>query len=181
MARWREAPRFRRAPLGTRGYALDEVDAFVAMLMPALRAEPQAPPLSAADVGWVTFGKAPMGARGYDVADVDAFLDEAERELRARETDTPPPAPEPLGPVDVGALRLRIASADLPRSVLGRGYNVDEVDSFLRSVDDALTRHGWFAADEVRRASFSSVFRGYDVGAVDLLLDDLERGLRGRG
>lgn len=72
-------PKFRPAPLGRRGYATEEVDAF---LEAAERGE-----MTAEDVHNVAFGRSPFGSRGYDWEEVDAHLNDLERRLRRRSAE----------------------------------------------------------------------------------------------
>jgi DivIVA domain-containing protein len=74
-----------RPPLGRRGYAPDEVDAFLTRAAEALTtlALRRAPQLTADEVHAVVFGKPPLGrGRGYDEDQVDELLDRIEHALR---------------------------------------------------------------------------------------------------
>lgn len=73
---------FKRPPIGKRGYAEDEVDAYLQVIAAALDGNES---LTANDVHNVIFGKPPIGKRGYDEGQVDAFLDAIENQLRLQE------------------------------------------------------------------------------------------------
>jgi DivIVA domain-containing protein len=74
-------------------------------------------------------------------------------------------------------LATRVASATFPTTRVREGYAVDEVDAFLARVAAAL-RAGEPVAQMVEEARFRPVAfkRGYDMGAVDALLDEVTRG-----
>jgi DivIVA domain-containing protein len=68
--------RFDRPPFGSRGYHVDEVDAFLDRVERALAGELT---MTAAEVRQARFNKPPLFARrGYDELQVDAFLDRLE-------------------------------------------------------------------------------------------------------
>ncbi|WP_298175790.1 DivIVA domain-containing protein [Saccharomonospora sp.] len=69
---------FDNAPIGRRGYAKAEVDAFVARIAETLEGEDD---LTAAEVHHVQFGRPLLGRRGYDEQQVDEFLDLVEEQL----------------------------------------------------------------------------------------------------
>ncbi len=69
---------FDNAPLGRRGYAKAEVDAFVTRIAETLEGEDD---LTAAEVHHVQFGRPLLGRRGYDEQQVDEFLDDVEEQL----------------------------------------------------------------------------------------------------
>ncbi len=69
-------------PLGHRGYAADQVDAFLDLVEAALAGQAS---LTVQDVRDVAFGRGGMFRnRGYDEAQVDAFLDSVVETLEAR-------------------------------------------------------------------------------------------------
>jgi DivIVA domain-containing protein len=104
---------------------------------------PPAGGLTPDDVRSIQFGKAPFGRRGYDEEQVDAFLDQVEEDLRARYAAGGNLVPVLLTGADVQDVAFR-------RAPWGRrGYNEEEVDSFLDEVqrtvvalDRALAEHG---------------------------------------
>lgn len=55
---------------------------------------------------------------------------------------------------------------------LRRGYNMADVDAFLESIGEAL-RNGTEVPD-IRNATFSPAYGGYDEEEVDSFLDDLQ-------
>jgi DivIVA domain-containing protein len=102
---------------------------------------------------------------------VDEFLWRIERQLRAGFV---PPTGLRTGS-DLRAVKLRKASS---------GYDRVEVDAFLARATAALDGHGRMTVSEVRNTRFSTTSglrRGYQVQAVDALLDELEQELRFRG
>ncbi|HVV13811.1 DivIVA domain-containing protein [Amycolatopsis sp.] len=72
---------FSNAAVGRRGYAKQEVDAFVRRIAKTLADEDD---LTAAEVHHVEFNKPLLGKRGYDEKEVDEFLDKLEEQLAAR-------------------------------------------------------------------------------------------------
>jgi DivIVA domain-containing protein len=72
---------FTNAPIGRRGYAKNEVNAFIERVAKTLVNEDD---LTSAEVHHVMFGKPPIGKRGYDEKEVDDFLDMVEETLAAR-------------------------------------------------------------------------------------------------
>ena len=93
------------------GYAMEQVDAFIARAAQSLGAA--TPTVRPEDVRAVQF--APVRLReGYDMAEVDAYLDELEQHLAERVKDQPQEAPQPAdtapedGARTMGA-RLRLA------------------------------------------------------------------------
>ncbi|WP_216215073.1 DivIVA domain-containing protein [Amycolatopsis aidingensis] len=72
---------FGTAPIGRRGYAKEEVDAFVRRIAQTLSGQDD---LTAAEIHHVEFSRPIIGRRGYDEREVDAFLDAAEEELLGR-------------------------------------------------------------------------------------------------
>ncbi|WP_410596665.1 DivIVA domain-containing protein [Amycolatopsis sp. lyj-23] len=77
---------FGNAPIGRRGYAKDDVDAFVRRIAKTLTGEDD---LTAAEVHHVMFAKPLIGKRGYDEQEVDEFLDVVEDQLAARTGQAP--------------------------------------------------------------------------------------------
>ena len=75
-----------------------------------------------------------------------------------------------------------LLAVKLPRSP--NGYDRGEVDAFLGRAAAALDGRGRMTSSEVRHTRFtttSGLRRGYQVRAVDALLDELEQELRFRG
>ncbi|EHR52709.1 DivIVA domain protein [Saccharomonospora marina XMU15] len=72
---------FGNAAIGRRGYAKNEVDAFVLRIAKALAGKDD---LTAAEVHHVQFGRPPLGRRGYDEREVDEFLDAVEKQFAHR-------------------------------------------------------------------------------------------------
>ncbi|MET8996171.1 DivIVA domain-containing protein [Amycolatopsis sp. Hca4] len=77
---------FGNAPIGRRGYAKDEVDAFIRRIAKTLTDEDD---LTAAEVHHVMFAKPLIGKRGYDEREVDEFLDVVEDQLASRTGQAP--------------------------------------------------------------------------------------------
>ncbi|MFE0020418.1 DivIVA domain-containing protein [Amycolatopsis sp. NPDC059021] len=71
---------FGNAPIGRRGYAKHEVDAFIRRIAKTFAEEDD---LTAAEVHHVMFSRPLIGKRGYDEREVDEFLDEVEQQLVA--------------------------------------------------------------------------------------------------
>ncbi|WP_370944692.1 DivIVA domain-containing protein [Amycolatopsis sp. cg5] len=72
---------FGNSPIGRRGYAKADVDAFVGRIAKTFAGEDD---LTAAEVHHVMFAKPLIGKRGYDEREVDEFLDAVEEELISR-------------------------------------------------------------------------------------------------
>lgn len=75
---------FSKPPIGQRGYNMDEVDAFLAIVADCFRVDPRAARLTPIDIHNVAFSKPPIGQRGYNEDQVDAFLDAWGAELEQR-------------------------------------------------------------------------------------------------
>ncbi|GAA4536161.1 DivIVA domain-containing protein [Amycolatopsis samaneae] len=69
---------FGNAPIGRRGYAKHEVDAFIRRIAKTFAEEDD---LTAAEIHHVLFSRPLIGKRGYDEREVDEFLDEVEHQL----------------------------------------------------------------------------------------------------
>ena len=72
---------FPNAPIGRRGYAKHEVDAFLERIADTIADRDD---LTAAEVHHVMFSKPLIGKRGYDERGVDEFLDKVEEQLAHR-------------------------------------------------------------------------------------------------
>lgn len=72
---------FPNAPIGRRGYAKHEVDAFFERIADTIADRDD---LTAAEVHHVMFSRPLIGKRGYDERDVDKFLDKVEEQLAHR-------------------------------------------------------------------------------------------------
>jgi DivIVA domain-containing protein len=166
------APPFPPARRSSRGYDESDVDAFVARLTAALDPARDAAAVTARQVRGALFRRVPVGRRGYDAEAVDTYLERAAEILAEREPPTPAPA-------DPARLRRALAEFRPRRARLGRGYLPEEVDGFLARLDRSLAAGALVAPDAVAGAAFRVVLGGYDMTAVDDLLDDLE-GLLGR-
>jgi DivIVA domain-containing protein len=109
---------------------------------------------------------------GYDQKQVDEFLALLEHQLRHKIVP-------PTG-LESGEHLLAIK---IPKA--SNGYDRGEVDAFLVRAAANLDGQGSMSANEVRNTRFSTTSgllnRGYQVQAVDALLDDLEQELRLRG
>ncbi|GGP59625.1 DivIVA domain-containing protein [Saccharothrix coeruleofusca] len=148
-----------------RGYDPAQVDAFLRHVANALAQHAGPHP---DQVRSVVFHEVPGG---YDQQPVDEFLARLEWQLRS-------------GHVPPTALRsgADLLAVKLPRA--SSGYDRTEVDAFLTRAAAALEGQGRMSANEVRHTRFSTTSglrRGYQVRAVDALLDELEQELRSRG
>ncbi|EME63785.1 DivIVA domain-containing protein [Amycolatopsis decaplanina] len=72
---------FPNAPIGRRGYAKHEVDAFLERIADTISDRDD---LTAAEVHHVMFSRPLIGKRGYDEREVDDFLDKVEGQLAHR-------------------------------------------------------------------------------------------------
>jgi len=75
---------FAVAPSGKCGYDKEEVDAFLALVVGALK-DPNAHRLTPEQVRNVAFSASPLGKRGYNQAEVDAFLDLIEKHTKSEQ------------------------------------------------------------------------------------------------
>ncbi|GLZ34500.1 hypothetical protein Lesp02_66870 [Lentzea sp. NBRC 105346] len=109
---------------------------------------------------------------GYDQKEVDDLLALLEYQLR---NGIVPPTGLENGE--------KLLAVKLPRA--SNGYDRGEVDAFLARAAANLDGRGAMTANEVRNSRFSTTSgllnRGYQVQAVDALLDDIEQELRFRG
>ncbi|WP_253776877.1 DivIVA domain-containing protein [Goodfellowiella coeruleoviolacea] len=160
--------RFGRPGRGDPGYDRDEVAAFLHRIADTLAGRDQ---LSAAEVRAARFHRAADARRAWSAREVDAFLARAEQALASGR---------------VSPTRLRtgadLRAVRLPRA--GHGYDPLEVDALLARAAATLDGRGTVTAFEVASTRFgttSGLRRGYQVRAVDELLDELEQELRSRG
>ena len=148
------------------GYDAAEVDAFLQRAAEAL--EGAGAGLASDDVHAVLFTS--VRRRGYDTSAVDDLLDRLADALRGRVR-----APRHAGAALLTAADLR--AVHLPGApLLATGYAREDVDALLRRAASALASRGaggpGLTADAVRGATLGTTRRGgYDVGAVDDLLD----------
>src|ERR1700733_1439099 len=75
---------FSKPAIGQRGYNEDEVDAFLDLVVAALR-DPTGHTLTAEQVRNVAFSKPPLGKRGYNEDEVDALVDLVEQQLTSQQ------------------------------------------------------------------------------------------------
>ena len=75
---------FSKPPIGQRGYNMDEVDSFLALVADSFRRDPRAGRITPVDIHNVAFSKPPIGQRGYNEHEVDAFFDACQAELEQR-------------------------------------------------------------------------------------------------
>lgn len=148
-----------------KGYDPAQVDAFVVRIADALAGRAPLPPDRVRTIVFTEI------AGGYDQRTVDDFLAACEHQLRSGHV---PPTTLQTGEA--------VLAVKLPRSP--NGYDRGEVDAFLGRAAAALDGRGRMTSSEVRHTRFtttSGLRRGYQVRAVDALLDELEQELRFRG
>jgi DivIVA domain-containing protein len=82
----------------------------------------------------------------------------------------------PTSTSNVGFRSVPESTADIPdfRQVL-RGYNVSDVDRFLRDVTTRLQSGAGVSASELRAVTFRTSVRGYDMDEVDAYIEALAR------
>ncbi|MGC0422105.1 DivIVA domain-containing protein [Embleya sp. AB8] len=160
------------------GYAIEDVDTFLARVRDTLDGTAPAP-LTPAQVREQRFTTVRL-REGYDEDEVDAALDEIEARLAARAgggwgaTAGPEPTDAP-GPVDrfaearaeaeVKAITLRPPQERFES--VRRGYGRDEVDVLVARVDEALRGRVRLSPEEVLADRFEVARRGYDRTEVD--------------
>ncbi|GCE01365.1 cell division protein DivIVA [Embleya hyalina] len=177
------------------GYAIAEVDAFLALVRDSLDGT-AAVPMTAARVREQQFTTVRL-REGYDENEVDAALDEIEAGLAARAgtwgwsagavvaTDTPAAGEPGADSADthVGVNRFAEARAEAEVKAVAlrpagerfdsvrRGYGRDEVDALVGRVDAALRGRLRQAPEQVLADRFEIVRRGYDRTQVDAWRD----------
>lgn len=148
------------------GYDPDQVNEFLLIVADALAGRIR---LNPDHVRTVRFATVPGG---YDPLSVDGVLHLLEFQVR---NGIVPPTGLNTGE-DLYARKL-------PKT--GTGYDRAEVDAFLARAAANLDGRGGMTSTEVRNTRFSTTSgllgKGYQVQAVDELLDDLEQELRFRG
>jgi DivIVA domain-containing protein len=173
------AQTFTRSPWYGRGYAPDQVDAFLERARSALQRPGQYGGVSARQVRTVGFD---LVRGGYVVDEVDAALDRLEDELAQRERDA---GVQRLGrqawlaeaTSGAQALRNRLARPDGERFPRGQGlelgYSRADVDALCHQLAAYFAAGEAVPAEEVRAAVFRSALgsRGYREGPVDVFLD----------
>lgn len=148
-----------------KGYDPAQVDAFLLRIADALAGRTRLHPDQVRTVAFTEI------AGGYDQRTVDDFLAALEHQLRSGHV---PPTTLQTGDA--------LLAVKLPRSP--NGYDRGEVDTFLGRAAATLDGRGRMTSSEVRHTRFtttSGLRRGYQVRAVDTLLDELEQELRFRG
>jgi DivIVA domain-containing protein len=148
------------------GYDPDQVNEFLMIIADALAGRIRLDP---DHVHTVRFATVP---NGYDPLSVDGILHLLEFQIR---NGIVPPTGLNTGE----DLRDR----KLPKT--STGYDRAEVDAFIARAAANLDARGAMTSTEVRNTRFSTTSgllgKGYQVQAVDALLDDLEQELRFRG
>ncbi|WP_197288014.1 DivIVA domain-containing protein [Nocardia sp. NRRL S-836] len=148
------------------GYDPGQVHEFLSIIADALSGRMR---LNPDHVQTVRFAAVP---NGYDPRQVDELLHLLEFQVR---NGIVPPTGLSTGE--------DLATRKIPRS--STGYDRVEVDAFLARAAANLDGRGAMTSTEVRNTRFSTTSgllgRGYQVQAVDALLDDLEQELRFRG
>ncbi|GLY52688.1 DivIVA domain-containing protein [Lentzea sp. NBRC 102530] len=148
------------------GYDPDQVNEFLHIVADALAGRLR---LNPDHVRTVRFATVP---NGYDPLSVDGVLHLLEHQVR---NGIVPPTGLNSGE-DLHARKL---------GKTGTGYDRAEVDAFIARAAANLDGRGSMTSTEVRNTRFSTTSgllgKGYQVQAVDTLLDDLEQELRFRG
>ncbi len=164
-------PRFRKVSALTRGYAPDQVDAFLSRAATGR--------VSSAEVRSVGFD---LKLGGYEVAIVDSALDRLEDDMAGleREEDR-----KGLGDrafvaevtAQAQVLRSRLARAEGDRFARGttweRTYDIEQVDAICNDIAEYFAGQRSLAAHTLRSAVFSPRrgSRGYSERAVDRFID----------
>lgn len=197
-----------RFPTVLRGYRHADVDAFMARVDGTLgRAPLMAEPVTAAEIAATRFG---AGLRGYDPAAVDRAMADAAAAIGGTAVpgyssfepsvppappqgfDPPPgtmprdyglPAPASYGDAAPARDRMiaRLKDARLPVTRMRPGYDMAEVDAFLRRAAAGLAGSAPpLSVQETEGAQFATtkLRPGYDEEETDALLDELADHLR---
>jgi len=160
-----------------KGYQCKAVDAFLARARASFEGEPDAAPLTAADVRTVAF---PLVRHGYVIASVDAALGRVEDAFAARARGAAISVAgggswvarsraDAQGVLD----RITLPTGERFRRVLWpkRGYRVDEVDIVMDKLAAYLTDARPVTVEQVRSVAFRMRRHGYREAEVDALLD----------
>ncbi|GAB2513667.1 DivIVA domain-containing protein [Paramicrobacterium agarici] len=159
-----------------KGYAIDEVDAFLARAREAYD-ETGDETMTSDDLRAASFS---MKRKGYSPVHVDAALERLEDAFARRERDV---AYEEQGrdrwledaTTTAQVVLNRLARPDRERfrrvSFITQGYRREDVDAFARKIEDYFTDGAPISVDRVRSVVFPSERGGYDEAQVDAVLD----------
>ena len=169
---------FPRVTKRSRGYSVEQVDAFLEEARRSYESPPEQG-LTAADIRHTAFD---LTRGGYETGPVDAALERLEDVFAAREREL---RRQRLGDEASLAEARRSAQEIVSRlsrpenrrfsrtSVLSFGYNRSDVDRFARRLTRYFQEGKPLAVDEVRRVVFRPQRRGYREPQVDFLLDEV--------
>jgi DivIVA domain-containing protein len=142
------AVRFRKAPIGSRGYDEEDVDEFLDSIEAALRGVRE---MDLDELSDPNLGRSPLGKRGYRYEDVDAFVERVIAEWPGSADSASGTAPSPrstAGP-DTAQLLAGLAQEVLEHeSCFGCRCNAANALEHLGLLDQVLTRLG---KDDPRR------------------------------
>ncbi|WP_437584752.1 DivIVA domain-containing protein [Paramicrobacterium sp. CJ85] len=159
-----------------KGYAVDEVEAFLERAREAYDGDQQSL-MSSEDLRTASFT---MKRKGYSPVHVDAALERLEEAFARRERET---ALETMGREDWISEAKQTAQVILNRlsrptgsrfrrvSLITQGYKRAEVDQFVDKIVKYFTIGAPLSIDRVRGATFQSERGGYDEAQVDAVLD----------
>ena len=170
---------FPRASRMSKGYDIEQVEAFLARARAAYEDTGRGPTMTSWHVRTVGFD---LVRGGYDVEAVDAALDRIEDAFARREKQR---GEERAGHAgwqnqlrsQENSLRAQLARPDGERFPRGSGleltYDIDQVDDLCRRVEESFATGRPLAPDAVRLAVFKSRrgSRGYREASVDAFLD----------
>lgn len=171
---------FPRVKKSSRGYNVDEVDAFIAQARIAYDSNVAgAESLSSQAIRGTAFH---VSKGGYSTRHVDAALERLENAFADRE--------RVIAVAHMGEQAVLQQAETLGQSLADRfsrpnkkrfrrvglfshGYAVKDVDAFAARVNDYLSGNGELTASDVRSVTFRSAKRGYSEAQVDAVLDAL--------
>ncbi|MEJ2578323.1 MAG: DivIVA domain-containing protein [Kineosporiaceae bacterium] len=170
---------FPRASRVSKGYDIEQVEAFLARARAAYEDTSRGPAMTSWHVRTVGFD---LVRGGYDVEAVDAALDRIEDAFARREKQR---GEERAGQAgwqnqlrsQENSLRAQLSRPDGERFPRGSGleltYDIDQVDDLCQRVEESFATGRPLAPDAVRLAVFKSRrgSRGYREASVDAFLD----------
>jgi DivIVA domain-containing protein len=170
---------FPRSGFLSRGYDVDQVDAFFARARVAYEQAGRRAAMTSRDVRKAGFD---LVRGGYDVAQVDSALDRLEDAFAAREQQALSDRLGEQGALDALTRRARDLRGRLVRpdgerfdraTGFTRGYAVADVDALCAGLLRYFEEGEDMSVDEVRRAVFRTRFgsRAYAEAQVDAFLD----------
>lgn len=171
---------FPRVKKSTRGYSIEEVDAFIAQARIAYDSNVAgAESLTSQAIRGTAFN---VSKGGYSTRHVDAALERLENAFAERERiiavaqqgeQAVLQQAETLGQTLTERFKRPAKKRFRRVGLFSQGYAVKDVDAFASRVSNYLAGNGDLTVSDVRSVTFRSAKRGYDETQVDAVLDAL--------